>query len=109
MAGNGLRWEVDDPSPRQVRNSRWLARHPAAVTAAGSAVFAGLGLLMATLGSAAWLEPWLGAVVGAVLGAAIGWGFSVENRPRVGGRTKVLYVVLMAVAAALALVLKVWT
>ncbi len=109
VAGNGLRWEVENPTEGQVRRSRWLARHPAAVTAISAVVFAGLGLLIAALAPAPWLEPWLGALIGAVVGAVVGWGFSVENRPRVGGATKVVYVVLMVLVAAFLVVFKVWT
>jgi hypothetical protein len=103
----GLRFEVDEPTARQRRNSRWLAENPRTTSIIAAFVFAAVGIVYALSADISWLSPFLGAIIGLAVGALLGWGSSVSYRdPAPRGRTRVLYVGALVVVSGVFMAMK---
>lgn len=107
MRRRGLRLEVDEPTERQRRNSRWLAEKPRTTSIIGAFVFGAVGIVYALSADISWLSPFLGAVIGLAVGVLLGWAFSVSHRdPAPRGRIRVLYVGALVVVAGVLMAMK---
>ena len=109
MRVRGVRLEVDSPSEQQLRNARWMAKHPVALALVLGVVFCLIGVGIAPLyDDASWVSRPVGGAIGAICGVAAGLALSIDSRrvvPR--GKTAIAYwvftVILLTVAVALRL------